>query len=178
MDNYQKNWNEFWAEICLNPDGSVNLDQVQRELSDFREMMNSVSTVYDHLTKGRISKPNTCAKVVIQEVEALQQQEVDEAVKEVEDGVEGGSRPIKAYTAWEASQVAATKYLQPGDEVDEEMVNHFGGVVSPQYCTHHFTQVGEPQYERDGRFHYMTFGLFGERYLYLGILPPFKQPKR
>jgi hypothetical protein len=86
---------------------------------------------------------------------------------------------VKTYQAWEnGPEMSATEYLQPGDEVDEEMVNHFGGVVSPQYCTHHFTQVGEPQYERDGRFHYMTFGLFGERYLYLGILPPFKQPKR
>jgi hypothetical protein len=86
---------------------------------------------------------------------------------------------IKTYQAWEnGPEMSATEYLQPGDEVDEEMVNHFGGVVSPQYCTHHFTQVGEPEYERDGRFHYMTFGLFGERYLYLGILPPFKQPKR
>jgi hypothetical protein len=101
-----------------------------------------------------------------------------------------GSSTERAPTTWAYGQAcaalekhrqradaAATEYLQPGDEVDEEMVNHFGGVVSPQYCTHHFTQVGEPQYERDGRFHYMTFGLFGERYLYLGILPPFKQPK-
>jgi hypothetical protein len=85
---------------------------------------------------------------------------------------------VKTYDGWEnGPEMSATDYLKPGDEVDEEMVNHFGGVVSPQYCTQHFTQVGEAEYERDGRFHYMTFGLFGERYLYLGILPPFKQPK-
>jgi hypothetical protein len=84
---------------------------------------------------------------------------------------------LKAYQAWEASQISATQYLQPGDEVDEEMFDHFAGVVSPHYHTGKLLQVGEAQCEDRGRFLYMTFGCFGERYLYLGILPPFKQPK-
>jgi hypothetical protein len=85
---------------------------------------------------------------------------------------------IKTYQGWEdGPEMSATDYLKPGDEVDEEMVDHFGGVVSPQYCTHQFTQVGEAEREENGRYFYMTFGRFGERYLYLGILPPFKQPK-
>lgn len=84
---------------------------------------------------------------------------------------------MKTYQAWEAASIPAIDYLQPGDEVDEEMFNHFGGVVSPQYCAGKLLQVGEPHTEDRGRFLYMTFGGFGDRYLYLGILPPFKQLK-
>jgi hypothetical protein len=84
----------------------------------------------------------------------------------------------KTYQGWEdGPEMPIDEYIQPGDEVDEEMVNHFGGVVSPQYCTYQFTQVGEASHEERGRYFYQTFGRFGDRYLYLGVLPPFKQPK-
>lgn len=91
---------------------------------------------------------------------------------------------MKTYQAWEnGPEMPITDYLTPGDEVDEEMHEHFGGVVSPQYCVGHLLQVGEAEFEQRGRMHYMTFGGYasregdGTRYLYLGILPPFKQPK-
>ncbi len=85
---------------------------------------------------------------------------------------------MKTYQAWEnGPEITITNYLQPGDEVDEELYDHFSGVVNPQYCWREFLQAGEAEYEKDGRYHYMTFGMFGERHLYLGILPPFKQPK-
>lgn len=85
---------------------------------------------------------------------------------------------MKTYREWEdGPEMPIDEFISPGDEVDEEMYNHFGGVVSPQYCTRRFLQVGEAENEEYGRYQYMTFGVFGPRYLYLGALPPFKQPK-
>ena len=85
---------------------------------------------------------------------------------------------MKMYQAWEdGPEMPIDEYISPGDEVDEEMYNHFGGVVSPRYCTRCFLQVGEPDSKIDGRYQYMTFGVFNGRHLYLGVLPPFKQPK-
>lgn len=52
--------------------GRQQLDVVDRE----------VSHVYDHLTRGRISYPDTNAQAVISTVEDLQTQDIDEAVKE------------------------------------------------------------------------------------------------
>ncbi|MGI4862411.1 MAG: hypothetical protein ACRYFZ_00695 [Janthinobacterium lividum] len=176
MATYQENWDEFWAELCLNPDGSANLDQIKRELSDFREIMDSVSEVYDHLTKGRISKPNTCAKAVIGEVEALQQQDIDDAVAEVAEE----PNSIKTYQGWEdGPEMPITEYLKPMDEVDEEMFMHFAEAVPAQYHVGNLMQSGEAEFKDRGRYHYLTFAGYGEpeRYYYLGILPPFKQPK-
>lgn len=66
MKDYEQKWEEVWKEICTNADGSINLDQIKRELYDFSIVMHNVSQVYDHITGGRISKPNTDAGAVVQ----------------------------------------------------------------------------------------------------------------
>ena len=60
-------WRYFWRDIVA-PDGEVDLELIKRELSDYHAVMISVSIVYDELTGGRISKPNTDSSVVIAEV--------------------------------------------------------------------------------------------------------------
>jgi hypothetical protein len=74
-------WNEFWAPICA-PDGQLNLDQVMRELHDFKGMMRSVSEVYCHISGDKLSKPNYEAAVVIQVADERVQDLIHEAVKE------------------------------------------------------------------------------------------------
>ncbi len=65
MEDYEKIYEEFWKGIVENPDGSLNLDQIKRELADFKALMTSASEVFMHVTCGRVSKPNTLAEVVI-----------------------------------------------------------------------------------------------------------------
>ena len=54
---------EFWSN-WTSPEGATAVD-VQNELADFRMVMQEVSKVYDYITHGRISKPNTKAEDVI-----------------------------------------------------------------------------------------------------------------
>lgn len=56
---------EFWDKIILRKDGTVNMTQLYRELSDFSFMMEQVPLVYCHVTGGILSKPNYYAKEVI-----------------------------------------------------------------------------------------------------------------
>jgi hypothetical protein len=63
--NVEKCWEEFWRPIVTNPDGSLSLDAIKRELFDFRVVMEEVSKVYYELTAGQISKPNTDAEWVL-----------------------------------------------------------------------------------------------------------------
>ena len=60
----EDNWREFWMPIVA-PNGVVNIQQVKRELFDFSVVMRNVSEVYDELTGGMISKPNTRSSAVI-----------------------------------------------------------------------------------------------------------------
>ncbi len=59
---------DFWWPL-LEKDGLLDLAQIMRELYDFRMVMQEVRHVYDHLTNGKFSKPNTAAAHIIAAVE-------------------------------------------------------------------------------------------------------------
>ncbi len=82
MTDYEKAWDEFWAPIVCDPDGTVNWDKLKRELFDYRTLMGSVPRVYMHVTGGRVSKPNTDPGVVCQLADEREQEAIDEAVSE------------------------------------------------------------------------------------------------
>lgn len=58
---------DFWTNEVY-PNG-VMPQQVQNELSDYHAIIGEVAKVYDTITGGRISKPNTRADDVISETE-------------------------------------------------------------------------------------------------------------
>lgn len=80
-DDVDRAYNEFWKDI-IEIDGRVSLEQVKKELFDYRNILSEVSRVYDRITYGNISKPNTKAESVIAVVEDLQNESINEAVRE------------------------------------------------------------------------------------------------
>lgn len=86
-----------------------------------------------------------------------------------------GKPQRKTLKKWNKSGLGLSDYLQPGDEINEALFLHMGGVVSPQYCSRTFTQMGEASREENGVLFYMSSQVVGDKYLYLGILPEFKQ---
>lgn len=93
----EKNWQDFWKELVTNSDGTINVDQVKKELYDFHFVMHGAGKVYDALSWGRVSKPNTDPDVVIRVVQDLEQQNINEAVKEERERIE---EHIKAIGHW------------------------------------------------------------------------------
>ena len=81
MQDYEKEYEDFWKDI-VEKDGEINLDQVKKELYDFSWMNTEVPKVYDHVTTGRISKPNTKAFEVISVHDEIRSNKIDEAFKE------------------------------------------------------------------------------------------------
>ena len=53
-------WKEFWEPIV-----GYDLEEIKKELYDYRNLLNSVPKVYDHITGGVASKPNINAEVII-----------------------------------------------------------------------------------------------------------------
>ncbi|MFG1857558.1 hypothetical protein ACGFJT_37390 [Actinomadura geliboluensis] len=56
---YRQTHDDFWKQIVERPDGTLDLDQVKRELHDYHQLLQKIPKVYDEITGGRISKPNT-----------------------------------------------------------------------------------------------------------------------
>ena len=65
----EKKYNLFWKDIVENEDGSINMDQLQKELADFSLLIGNITKVYCDLTNGKISNPLTDPDVVIAVVE-------------------------------------------------------------------------------------------------------------
>lgn len=68
IQEVEESW-EFWKDIILNEDGTINIEQLKKELSDFYIAMKEVGKVYCHITNDRISKINTFAAAVIGEAD-------------------------------------------------------------------------------------------------------------
>lgn len=68
-EDYEQVWDDFWKDIVTNEDGSLNLDQIKRELFDFHVVLDEVPLVYVSVTGGMLSKPNYPARTVISEFE-------------------------------------------------------------------------------------------------------------
>lgn len=80
-------YQNYWADIVA-PNGEIDLELVKRELHDYYLVMQEVSRVYDHISNGRISKPNTRADVLIAMVDDLASEEIEKLVREELEGPE------------------------------------------------------------------------------------------
>jgi hypothetical protein len=60
-------WQSFWKDICENADGTLNIEQIKKELADYKVCLDEVSKVYDDITGGRLSKPLYKAETVLAE---------------------------------------------------------------------------------------------------------------
>jgi hypothetical protein len=80
IDEVEKVYQEFWAEL-LSLNGVLSMALVKKELFDYYNFLDETAKVYDHVTGGRISKPNTLAVAVNGEADAR----VDELIAEALD---------------------------------------------------------------------------------------------
>src|SRR5579859_3922712 len=71
---YEEIYNSLFKEIVENPDGTLNKDQVMRELADYTVMLKEVPKVYCHITGNRVSYPTTLASAVIAIADEVEQE--------------------------------------------------------------------------------------------------------
>lgn len=65
MNDYKEIYQNNWKTIIENEDGTLNKDQVMRELSDYAFLLDQVSKVYSEVTGGTLSKTSYKAETVI-----------------------------------------------------------------------------------------------------------------
>lgn len=80
----EKVWREFWKPLVFRR-GKLDIEAVKRELFDYHMVLGEVPKVYDHITNGRISKPQTrhedviaVADDVVDELVACEMEEFDD----------------------------------------------------------------------------------------------------
>lgn len=73
----EKVWEDFWKGLVCNEDGSINVEQIKKELCDYHFMLEQIPKVYCRITNGMLSKPNYLAETVIKEFETCQENLID-----------------------------------------------------------------------------------------------------
>lgn len=71
---------EFWKIVY--PDG-MSAEQVTNELYDYHRLLDGLPQLYDHITNGAISKPNTDKTAIIAVHDDYVARQIDDATKEM-----------------------------------------------------------------------------------------------
>jgi len=83
QEEIEANWNGTWKEILQREDGSIDIEQLKKELMDFSDMINRMSSLTCQLTRSRLSYPTYPVSTImavheeVQNEEREQQQEDD-----------------------------------------------------------------------------------------------------
>ena len=92
---YADTYAEDWRDVVEHADGTLNMDQVMRELSDYSMLLKQVPEAYDDVTGGRISKPHTLPVHVINCVNERIEEAERRAVEDLITGIrEHGEAPF------------------------------------------------------------------------------------
>jgi len=82
----EDNWKKFWAPILTKEDGSIDIEQLKKELFDFSTVINEVPKVYSHITNNMLSYPTYAAETVISVYEECLEDLIKERLKEELNG--------------------------------------------------------------------------------------------
>lgn len=75
--SYIENYNKRWKKIIENKDGSINKDQVMKELADFSMLIENLTKLYSFATGNRVSYTTTLASEVYSLFEEELQEQYD-----------------------------------------------------------------------------------------------------
>lgn len=106
MERTLEDTKSFWNSIIRNADGTINEEQVYKELADFSFMIGEVPKVYMHITDNLLSKPNYYAYGVISKADETYQRQYIEQAKGFIDGL------IEEELLMESDKIAALEELE------------------------------------------------------------------
>lgn len=78
MKDYKLDYESTWKEIVENSDGTLNKEQLMKELSDFSLLIDHIAHLYDYISQCRVSYPTTKPEEVIALYEQQLQKMYDE----------------------------------------------------------------------------------------------------
>ena len=86
--DYMTVYNDHWKPIVENPDGTLNKDQVARELSDALTVSRHLTEIYCEVSNGQVSKPFTLPSVVISMYHDELMEAADQAIRDLIEGLD------------------------------------------------------------------------------------------
>lgn len=86
--DYMQTYESFWKPIVENEDGTLNKDQVARELSDALTLQEHLTEIYGVVSGDRVSKPFTLPSVVAEMYRESLTEAADDAIRDLVSDIE------------------------------------------------------------------------------------------
>jgi hypothetical protein len=131
----QKTWDDFWKEIVCSPDGTINIDQVKKELSDFSFLLEQIPAVYMHITGGKMSKVMYRAEDVIKLADNYFNEQLEEAVKDELEDREAASTTQGAVEITQKEMFYYKQIMNPYPTGSQDYTAYEKGFIE---CFNHF----------------------------------------
>lgn len=87
-EELKQRYEYFWKDILENPDGSINKEQLYKELSDFEMLMNNVTKIYMLATGNKVSYNTTLPETVFELFEQELSDSYDDGYQDAMDNLE------------------------------------------------------------------------------------------
>lgn len=117
-NSVDEEWKLFWKPIVCKEDGTINIEQVKKELHAFSYLMEQIPKVYCHITGSRMSKVFYPAETVISVSDDYQQEVIEQAVKdelgEREAAVAGREEYAVEFAEWTIREGWTTSHDRKG----------------------------------------------------------------
>ena len=82
----------------------------------------------------------------------------------------------KTFKQWAKQDKDLNVFLCPGDYIDERLYNYIADIIPPAYCSRDLMQGCDAiKNEGDVLYYITVYRTDDNQYLYLGVLPEFKQ---
>lgn len=78
-------YREVWANV-VEVDGVIDIDRVKAELHDYHMLLRDIPLIFDHVTGGRATKPNTTPAVINQFADEHYAEVAGDAARDVHEG--------------------------------------------------------------------------------------------
>jgi hypothetical protein len=86
-EEIEQNWLSVWKEILEKPDGSIDKEQLKKELMDFSDMINRMASLTSNVTDGRMSYSTYPVYAILEQmVEAQEEEREYQRNNDLEDG--------------------------------------------------------------------------------------------
>lgn len=103
-------WETIWAPILEKEDGSIDKEQLKKELMDYGMVLSSMNLVISNLTCGRLSKPNILPDTIISEAREALEEEFNFFLIDELKGMDVG-----ALTKWVIEKIGADGLFFAGE---------------------------------------------------------------
>jgi hypothetical protein len=82
QEQLDENWNRTWKDILVKEDGSIDVEQLKKELMDYSDMIDRMCHLTSEVSGNRLSYPTYTVPTILTAMKEAQEQEEKDRIED------------------------------------------------------------------------------------------------